>query len=409
MGTFFTMNELSPWLEDRRKRAIAEVASCDATQVRFSPEAVAAKIASEYVIDPIELHWDHLRRSEVRETRLEMRHFGETSSFDGREVTIYIPVSGPVEVLRMRASRSWVGGYPDVDLVGRELVHRVSGRNLTVPGINAAVETLRNRLDETVSWVNADTAAWNRTLPKVLEARTASRRATLDENAQLSDALTIPLRVSADAPELVPVRAKRITFPAPPPGTKKLADPQIEQVVYEEIVETIRRVGNTAERLPATAAKFDEEEWRDLLLFILNASFEGAVQGEAFNGAGKTDLLLRFQDRNAFIGECKFWSGTKAFGEAIDQLLGYTVWRDSKAALILFIRNRDATAVIAKADAAIRSHACFLAAKPAAAPESRRDYLVSAKDDAERRLSLAFLPIVVRTAMEPDDHSTPTP
>lgn len=63
---------------------------------------------------------------------------------------------------------------------------------------------------------------------------------------------------------------------------------------------------------------------------------QGKATGETFNRAGKTDILLREGDRNVFIAECKFWKGPKAFGEAIDQRLGYTMWRDSKTAILVF-------------------------------------------------------------------------
>ena len=63
--------------------------------------------------------------------------------------------------------------------------------------------------------------------------------------------------------------------------------------------------------------------------------------------------------------------------------------------MILFIRNKNAIDVIAKADACVRQHANFRAAKAAADPDRRREYtLVSASND-ERRISLALLPVVI--------------
>lgn len=41
---------------------------------------------------------------------------------------------------------------------------------------------------------------------------------------------------------------------------------------------------------------------------------------ETFNSSGKTDILIRVENRNIFIAECKFWRGPKSFGEAIEQL-----------------------------------------------------------------------------------------
>jgi hypothetical protein len=53
------------------------------------------------------------------------------------------------------------------------------------------------------------------------------------------------------------------------------------------------------------------------------------VTAEAFNIEGKTDILVRHEGSNLFIGECKVWSGAKGFGETVDQLFRYTGWRDS--------------------------------------------------------------------------------
>lgn len=62
---------------------------------------------------------------------------------------------------------------------------------------------------------------------------------------------------------------------------------------------------------------------------------------------------MPYEDGQAvFLAECKWWTGEKAFAEkALPQLLdGYVVWRDTHAAMILFIRNKDASAVIDKGD-----------------------------------------------------------
>src|SRR5262249_10958172 len=84
------------------------------------------------------------------------------------------------------------------------------------------------------------------------------------------------------------------------------------------------------ERSPRTFAKLEEEEIRDHFLLQLNGHYEGSATGETFNAAGKTDILVREGNRNLFIGECKIWHGSNKFAEAIDQLLGYLTWRDTK-------------------------------------------------------------------------------
>ncbi|MFJ2154373.1 hypothetical protein ACIOHB_37245 [Streptomyces microflavus] len=54
--------------------------------------------------------------------------------------------------------------------------------------------------------------------------------------------------------------------------------------------------------MPDTTAGMDEESIRDLLLVMLNDRFEGNVAGEVFNGAGKTDILVRERDAMCRVG-----------------------------------------------------------------------------------------------------------
>ena len=66
------------------------------------------------------------------------------------------------------------------------------------------------------------------------------------------------------------------------------------------------------------------------------------------------------QGRNVFIAECKFWKGPKAFSEAIDQLLGYATWRDSKTAILVFNRGTETSTVLTGIDAAQFCYIFFL-------------------------------------------------
>jgi hypothetical protein len=149
------------------------------------------------------------------------------------------------------------------------------------------------------------------------------------------------------------------------------------------------------ERAPATARKLDEEERRDLVLVALNSQFEGDAGAEMFNGSGKTDVLVRVDDKNIFIGEFKIWRGPAAFREAIDQLLGYIVWRDSKAALVVFIENVSATDLILKARAEIRDHSQCLRVVRESDVGDRCDYVFRSTSDGAKEVRIAFLPVVI--------------
>ena len=100
----------------------------------------------------------------------------------------------------------------------------------------------------------------------------------------------------------------------------------LADAVYERMITTVTSFRHALERRPVSARLLlpGEETLRDWLMFLLSANYEAPdgselfAGGETGNGKGKTDILIRHQDRNAFIGECKFWHGPRKSGEAID-------------------------------------------------------------------------------------------
>lgn len=84
-----------------------------------------------------------------------------------------------------------------------------------------------------------------------------------------------------------------------------------------------------------------EEDLRNTLLAMLNATYKGNATGETFRRKGKTDICIEMENRAAFVAECKIWKGAKALTNAVRQLNGYLTWRDCKTALIVFVRQKD--------------------------------------------------------------------
>jgi hypothetical protein len=135
-----------------------------------------------------------------------------------------------------------------------------------------------------------------------------------------------------------------------------------------------------------------EEALRDNLLVSLNGQF-GASGAEMFSRKGKTDILIQQPDGAVFIAECKFWEGPRAFEVAVDQLLGYLVWRDTKSAIVLFVRNGDVSSIIEKADVAIRQHVRFK--RPASTAVNSHVYVLHHEQDVNREIEVAVLVVPV--------------
>ncbi|WP_462432006.1 GIY-YIG nuclease family protein [Bacteroides nordii] len=126
--------------------------------------------------------------------------------------------------------------------------------------------------------------------------------------------------------------------------------PMSDDDIYTDVIKILNQIGVGMERKPALYLGKDEEGLRDTLLTTLESRYNAvSATGETFNHGGKTDILLKDtkDGHNIFIGECKFWHGKKHFGNAIDQLFDrYLTWRDTKTALIIFVKGNNLTSVI---------------------------------------------------------------
>jgi hypothetical protein len=120
-------------------------------------------------------------------------------------------------------------------------------------------------------------------------------------------------------------------------------EPVLDGQVFEHILGVIRMQARQMEQSPATYAGMGEEDRRQTIVATLNTHYSGRAHAEAFNNQGKTDILIRYEGRNLFICECKFWSGPEGFSKTIDQLFHYAGWRDTKLAIIMFVRQKALT------------------------------------------------------------------
>jgi hypothetical protein len=214
------------------------------------------------------------------------------------------------------------------------------------------VEVGQTRVAEQVERFNAS-------LPDEIGRIIDEHLAKIEASSAFAATLPFPIQRRADAPPKVaqpPVRAIRREIPRT--GAVPREQPTLGRV-FDEIIEVLGSAMRSLERHPGRFGEWDEESLRDALLLFLNAQFEGAAHGEAFNAKGHTDLLIRVENENLFIGECKIWGGAKAFDDAVDQLLGYTTWRDSRLALILFVKTKDVAQTLEKARAVLEKRPEF--------------------------------------------------
>jgi hypothetical protein len=270
-------------------------------------------------------------------------------------------------------------------------------------------------IEQLLTLVRAATQAHNKRMTGIISQEVAQQRARLLTEQEHYASIGFPITRRADADSYrVPITQKKITLgrsPGPAPGNRYAPEPFLGDADYEAVLDVIHSARNALERAPSTTAKLKEEEIRDLLLVLLNAQFEGRAAGEVFNGAGKTDILIRDDDRNVFIGECKIIRPGKdgietVVADALRQLLSYLTPRDTKAALLLLIRDGELSAIARRARQAITEHPDYKEQGKITTDE-RSDFVMHASGDRNHEIRLALLPFLI-AAKDPGEDS-PSP
>lgn len=167
-------------------------------------------------------------------------------------------------------------------------------------------------------------------------------------------------------------------------------EPTLDDDIYRKILEAIHKIGRGIERSARTYAGKNEEALRDQFVLALEPQFEAATIGEAFNRFGKTDILMRHEGKNIFVAECKIWHGQQRHRETIDQILRYLTWRDSKAAIVYFVKGQQIQSPLTQIERTTAEHPNYvtLEGRP---EESWYSYVFHLPGDPERRLQLAVL------------------
>lgn len=160
-------------------------------------------------------------------------------------------------------------------------------------------------------------------------------------------------------------------------------------ISYENILQSIISIGKEFERKPVTYSSQDEESLRDFILVALQSSHQGRATAETINKRGKTDILIRNNNENIFIGECKFWHGESTYLQAINQLLSYLTWRDRYASLIIFVQNKNFTNVIKNIIEYTKTHPNFI--RCTFSDDIRKDFEFYSNEDNNRNIKISVL------------------
>ena len=312
----------------------------------------------------------------------------------GTRVDIDIPFTGEEWIFRYRTN-PWSTDFPRADVQGGRLRLTITRPHDADPNTFKTVyEREIARVRERLDLAHKQIVGYNDSLPSLVRQAVRHRRERLGRHANIAALLDIPLATKPGAPSIEPVKVE-IRRPAVlpvPPKTGLTPEPGISDQTFEHILRLIRHQGRTFERTPSTYAVHGEEDLRNIILAQLNGHFQGDAVGEAFRGRGKTDICIEQDNRAAFVAECKLWKGPASVTTALDQLMGYLTWRDSKAALIMFnVKNKDFTKILEAMPETLSAHPLFLRKLPCTEAGEWQFQTRSAEDAGRRVTVQAFV------------------
>ncbi|MFD1940822.1 hypothetical protein [Paradevosia shaoguanensis] len=308
-------------------------------------------------------------------------------------VVFHLPFKGNRDIFRVEPSRRMLSGLR-ADIGAHELViyFPTSGRDQKQirADIDGAIAEIRQHLDQ----IKNDLRNIPAEIDSAVRYWVEQRKATLLQQKGTVAALGFPMKKRADAPMTyrAPELRRRIT-PAIANTTTTAPftpEPTMDEVDYSHILTIIENMTTVMERSPKAFRGMGEEDIRSHFLVQLNGQYEGNATGETFNAEGKTDILVRSENANLFIAECKIWRGEKVMTETIDQLLSYVTWRDTKTAIIVFNRNNNFSAVIDSAKSALATHSRYQRG-PFTERETRFRFVLSNPNDAAKEVVITLM------------------
>lgn len=308
----------------------------------------------------------------------------------GSKFTYHVPFDGDPELLQYQASR-FSSMIPYAEVRGNTLIIEVEIEDGRDTNPDSQMQGELNRIKEHSDWVREDVAQFNAALEEKIRTALAVRKDKLEKTNNVLAGSKYRIRSSPSSPTTYPTTSieRKSSIEITSTGGQR-PEPTLPEKQYEHILEVIKSTSHSIERTPGAYKGMGEEDLRDFFLAQLNGHYKGKASGEAFNAAGKTDILIRDQDRNVFIGECKIWGGDKLFSETIAQLLGYTSWRDTKTALIIFNRNKNLSAVLEKIPELVKAHPNFKR-ELTQVDETDFRYVLHHNDDKARELFMAVI------------------
>lgn len=395
----FWGKDLSALIRSYESAIGQEVAGWERNRILASSESdLVSYLVEKYTLDAPRILREQMHVESEGEAKIDVSgrigydiwDRGQPFLVAGSFVTVAIPFEGDGDLFEFKAS-TYSLNPPSGRVSGSSVLVSFQGVEMDAQRTREEIGATVAKIEQHLEFIRKDCASWNSRVSSVAEQCVRDRKGRLLKQAAMVSALDLPMKRRAESAVVsaVPViRRKRPIVLPPAPEEAFQPEPALPDSEYDYILGVIDRMSQTIERSPSTFVQMKEEQIRDIILVNLNGHYEGSATGETFNFQGKTDILIRADGRNVFVAECKFWGGPKSLEAAIDQILRYLTWRDTKASVLVFCKSADFTKTLSSIWTAVPEHANFKRELNRISDTHVR-YLFRQKHDTDRELYLA--------------------
>ena len=261
-----------------------------------------------------------------------------------QRIHLKLPFDGDRSLFRLKPSSFKLNPPIYNELNRYEVIYYVDYMigNKDADEVQTEIQSEVDQWMDMVSWfvdqLNDDITAMGENLQRTARRAIENRRETVDANQAVMAELDVDTADTAEPGYVVPEKKREIELPSPDTDGD---DAVLHDRSFIEVLDLLDDLGRDLERSATPVRSLDEECLRDIFLMGINSHYSGFATGETFNRGGKTDILLRHDNENLFVAECKFWQGQSGYQDAVDQLLNNVTVRDSHAALLIFSRRQD--------------------------------------------------------------------
>ena len=363
-------------------------------------EDLVGEFASRFRVEPIVLDTDAKFSSGAKDIKFYAQDLGRKFSVDGTGMTWSILFAGDPNLFNM-SPQTMGSTVPRgrINTTKRTVEIRFVGRSPADPTqVERHFTDSIQEFERYIDWQSQQIAQFNISISEHARSALIKRKNKVLADRELDASLHVPLEKRTNP--IPQYNVDPIKRPRPKPVIEKESiepfnpEPTISEEVFRDILQEISSMASAVERLPSTFATMPEESLRDVLLVILNNRF-GPASGETFSRSGKTDILIPYEGEQqaVFVAECKLWRGPSVFKKAINQLLGYLTWRDTKAALIVFIKTGNPSEIIAKAISELVDHPQYK--RDGATLAAQSTFILGHAEDINREIQIALVVIPI--------------